>query len=62
MGQTETVLFAVTFIVCEMDMQPTSTPVNAKGQCHLMTLAKGHRLNTFIILFLRNYCANCNNI
>ena len=32
----------VAIILCEMAMQPTYTPMNAKGQYHLVTLAKGH--------------------
>ena len=34
--------FSVTIIICTMEMQSASTPVNAKGQGHLVTLAKGH--------------------
>ena len=34
--------FSVTIIICDMEMQSTSTPVNAKGQGHLVTWAKGH--------------------
>ena len=50
-------LCTITIIVCDMDMQPTSTPMNAKGQGHLVTLANGHGLNIIKVLFLRNYCA-----
>ena len=38
----ETVHFSVTIIICDMEMQSASTPMNAKGQGHLVTLAKGH--------------------
>ena len=34
------VLFSVAIIVYVMEMQLTSTFMNAKGQCHLSTLAK----------------------
>ena len=33
--------FSVT-IICAMEMQSTSTPMNAKGQGRLVTWAKGH--------------------
>ena len=34
-------------------MQSTSTPMNAKGQGHLVTLAKCHMLNIFKPCFLK---------
>ena len=33
---------SVTIIICHMEMQSTSTPMNAKGQGLLENLAKGH--------------------
>ena len=53
MGKAEIVHFSVAvivcdIIVCDMEMQSTSTPRNAKGQGHLVTLANSHfGLNTF---------------
>ena len=34
--------FSVTIIICAMEMQSTSTPMNAKCLGHLVTWAKGH--------------------
>ena len=38
----ETVYFSVTITICDMEMQSTSNPMNAKGQAHLVNWAKGH--------------------
>ena len=42
MKNAETVHFSVTVIICDMEMQSTSAPMNAKGQGLLVTGAKGH--------------------
>ena len=41
MENAETVHLSVTVIIYDMKMQ-SSTPLNAKGQGHLLTLVKGH--------------------
>ena len=42
MEKAEKVIFSVTVIVYDMEMQSILTPMNAKGQGHLVTLVKDH--------------------
>ena len=42
MVKAEIVRFSVAVIVCDKEMQSTSTAMNAKDQGYLETLGKGH--------------------
>ena len=40
MGKAEKVRFSVTVVLCDMEMQSSSIPMNSKSQCYLVILAK----------------------
>ena len=51
MEKAEIVHFSVIIIICDLKMQLTSTLMNAYGQGHLLTLAKGH----FGCIYLKSF-------
>ena len=42
MGKAEKVHFSVYFVLRDTRMWSTSAFMNSRGQCHLVTMAKGH--------------------
>ena len=51
MCKGEIVHFSVAIKVCDMEMLRTSTPMNAKGQGHTVTLPEGHLGLIFLLIF-----------
>ena len=42
-------IFSIAIVLCDMNMQLTSNPLNSKGQGHLVTFAKGSLVGKYFL-------------